>query len=162
VQSSCASYRSSSQMYSNSSPLGTKPAAWYDYPLVVEATTTKKCTICGVHKPLTEFQKLKRKYLHSYCRSCLSDYVKRDSRWDRFGPLLVEKQGNTCAICGTEFTPKTIPCVDHCHITGKIRGALCYSCNVKLGFLEKDLVRKTTIRVSASFRAIAERYLSSS
>lgn len=29
-------------------------------------------------------------------------------------------------------------CVDHCHTTGVIRGLLCHSCNVALGFLGED------------------------
>lgn len=117
----------------------------------VTSPSEKRCKVCGTVKPLTEFQKLRRKYLHSYCRSCQNDRAKKDSRWERYGPALVAKQRGLCAICGVSFNKReykgggpfrktiklNVPCVDHCHKTGKIRGALCYSCNVQLGKLER-------------------------
>ncbi len=54
---------------------------------------------------------------------------------------LLEKQNNLCAICKkseqiisgpVNKTPKRLA-IDHCHITGKIRGLLCHHCNVSLG-----------------------------
>ena len=51
----------------------------------------------------------------------------------------VEAQGNKCAICAKEETTlanngkiKRLS-VDHCHITGEVRGLLCYHCNLVLG-----------------------------
>ncbi len=38
-----------------------------------------------------------------------------------------------CEICGAT---KNIQ-IDHCHLTGKIRGGLCRSCNILLGWIEK-------------------------
>ena len=54
---------------------------------------------------------------------------------------LVEAQGGLCAIC--EINPAVH--VDHHHVTGKIRGVLCFTCNVALGQLKDDvgLFRKT-------------------
>ncbi len=49
---------------------------------------------------------------------------------------LVKAQGNRCAICFKEFKNTTRhdrPCVDHNHETEKIRGLLCWVCNVGLG-----------------------------
>jgi hypothetical protein len=34
-----------------------------------------------------------------------------------------------CAICHTNTKPRV---VDHCHVTGKVRGALCVSCNKRV------------------------------
>lgn len=47
---------------------------------------------------------------------------------------LLAKQGNKCAICGTD-TPNTPTGwhIDHCHETNKIRGILCQQCNNMLG-----------------------------
>lgn len=41
-------------------------------------------------------------------------------------------QNNRCATCSDEFDPKHIN-VDHCHITGRVRGLLCMHCNRGLG-----------------------------
>lgn len=53
---------------------------------------------------------------------------------------LLNKQNGVCAICGNnetvihgksgELKPLS---VDHCHVTGKVRGLLCSSCNLSLG-----------------------------
>ena len=53
---------------------------------------------------------------------------------------LLEKQNGVCAICGCtqpETNKKTNKLtVDHNHKTGKVRGLLCTSCNLKLGHIE--------------------------
>lgn len=45
------------------------------------------------------------------------------------------KQNSVCAICSKPETikGKTSLSVDHCHITNKVRGLLCDSCNKGLG-----------------------------
>lgn len=54
---------------------------------------------------------------------------------------LLKEQSGVCAICGKEETRKTKYgqvarlSVDHCHESGRVRGLLCQSCNVKLGSL---------------------------
>lgn len=49
---------------------------------------------------------------------------------------LVEKQKKKCAICGQE---KKLT-VDHCHITGRVRGLLCGDCNTGIGLLKENIV----------------------
>lgn len=44
---------------------------------------------------------------------------------------LLEKQNNSCALCGC--VPKKHLSVDHDHKTGKVRGLLCLKCNSSLG-----------------------------
>lgn len=56
---------------------------------------------------------------------------------------LIDNQNGKCAICNTPFIelPPRRTCVDHCHETGEIRGMLCSSCNLKLGWLERNTER---------------------
>jgi hypothetical protein len=61
-------------------------------------------------------------------------------RWkERYGineetyeKMLVE-QGRVCRICLSPPSASKRLCVDHCHLTGKIRGLLCDRCNVSIG-----------------------------
>lgn len=49
----------------------------------------------------------------------------------------LERQGNACAICRTTDPKrkgsKSPWHIDHCHVTGRIRGVLCALCNLGLG-----------------------------
>ena len=56
---------------------------------------------------------------------------------------MCHKQGGVCKICKLHRKLS----VDHDHKTGKVRGLLCYRCNVSLGFWEY-------------LRPFVERYLS--
>lgn len=47
-----------------------------------------------------------------------------------------EKQGGKCAICLQVFDG--MPCIDHCHTTGKFRGLLCDLCNRGIGYFKDN------------------------
>jgi Recombination endonuclease VII len=49
---------------------------------------------------------------------------------------LLAKQGGACAICRRRAKGRL--CVDHCHVTGMVRGLLCNECNGALGYLKDD------------------------
>jgi hypothetical protein len=58
---------------------------------------------------------------------------------------MVAAQGGVCAICGNEETADDrwlsglkLLRVDHDHVTGKVRGFLCHSCNTGIGKLRDD------------------------
>jgi hypothetical protein len=54
---------------------------------------------------------------------------------------LLEKQGDSCAICKTTNVGRkghTHFHVDHDHLTGKVRGLLCDLCNRGLGYFKDD------------------------
>lgn len=50
---------------------------------------------------------------------------------------LLAAQGGRCAICRRVVASKFLR-VDHCHVTGVIRGLLCQRCNPGLGFFQED------------------------
>lgn len=106
----------------------------------LESDTTKLCLDCGKIKPLFEFgvRSGGRKFSRSRCLSC-------DNEVDlqrRFGitfsdyDKIFKKQNGKCKICGNKEIGHKLQgrfCVDHDHSTGKIRGLLCYRCNLLLG-----------------------------
>lgn len=61
---------------------------------------------------------------------------------------MFEAQGGRCKICDTAIlsqlmntrgTPRrTVAHVDHCHETGRVRGLLCFNCNIGLGKFQDD------------------------
>lgn len=55
--------------------------------------------------------------------------------FDDINKMLLE-QNNLCKICLNILTK---PNVDHCHITGKVRGLLCGNCNTAIGLMKEDL-----------------------
>lgn len=63
---------------------------------------------------------------------------------------LLKLQNNVCAICKQPSKDKRIA-VDHCHVTGKVRGLLCNNCNLALGCFKDNI----------NFLASAINYLSS-
>lgn len=61
-----------------------------------------------------------------------------DTETDEARRIFLNKQGGMCAICGTEDSGKRGFCVDHNHVTGKLRGALCGKCNRGIGLLQDN------------------------
>ena len=48
------------------------------------------------------------------------------------------KQDNKCAICGGINRSGKRLAVDHCHVTGRVRGLLCSNCNNGLGLFQDN------------------------
>ena len=82
------------------------------------------------------------------CRDRVSQERSRDNHLRRlYGFSEAEynemylRQNGTCAICCKvpEVTGKNSRLhVDHNHRTGKVRGLLCYGCNIAMGFIGED------------------------
>lgn len=130
----------------------------------------KTCTKCGGEKPESEFYKrCGRDTLHNWCKKCfcacnrknLSSMKEENPGRVRkmnsirarklnyglskeaYANLLTEQEGR-CALCGEEFSSlnnKRKIHVDHCHVTGRLRGLLCFSCNVGLGNFKDSKMR---------------------
>ena len=78
------------------------------------------------------------------CKAC----AKINANWQRLKKygldkgsylILLEKQKDKCAICLKEFL--STPHIDHDHVTGSVRGLLCYPCNSGLGQFEDNIDR---------------------
>lgn len=50
---------------------------------------------------------------------------------------ILEGQGGVCNICKQAPKPNKNLAVDHCHITGVIRGLLCFRCNFGLSYFSE-------------------------
>jgi len=67
---------------------------------------------------------------------------------------LLQKQQGRCAICAILFFGRTIPCIDHDHRSGMVRGILCAPCNVMLGNAKDEVV---VLRKAIEYLAAAKR-----
>lgn len=112
----------------------------------MEGIRLKKCRICGIEKPLTDFYFRKDSgHYRSECKSCLKDIIRfKATGWS---PTDYEKayhiQNGKCAICGCVLNSSryTRFAGDHDHKTGKLRGLLCSNCNTALGLLKDSPIR---------------------
>lgn len=124
------------------------------------------CPDCEVEKPVSEFptNPSMRNGRGCYCKPChhartrenaianhgstRSYHLKRRYGIDETAVNgMVEAQGGLCAICRTRPAEH----VDHCHLTGKVRGILCFTCNVGLGNFGDNAVR---LRQAADYIAL--------
>lgn len=105
----------------------------------------KKCTKCGIQKPLSQFYKdnaTKDKH-QPKCKPC-HEKVKVKSRLGAYGlteesyKALFEKQANKCAICFELFSSTKHTHIDHCHKTNEVRALLCHGCNTAIGLLKES------------------------
>jgi hypothetical protein len=96
-----------------------------------------QCAECRQVKPEESFARNARQASghNCYCKECNS--LKQRESWFRrkYGlteqslTALIESQGGVCAIC--QYRPAEH--VDHDHLTGDVRGVLCFPCNAALG-----------------------------
>jgi hypothetical protein len=97
---------------------------------------------------------------HCYCRDCKNFCRKTDKSYrnkekekirrikndynlteEQLDNLYIS-QNKRCKICNTEYEKVSEHkglYIDHCHITGKVRGLLCATCNRLLGACKDDV-----------------------
>jgi hypothetical protein len=123
----------------------------------------KTCTKCKEIKPINCFGKNKqgKNGINSRCKSCHLDqwrhYQQNNSQKVKVQlrkselkreynitledyNLMFKQQNGCCAICNKHQSElsKTLS-VDHCHITGEVRGLLCNGCNRGMGMLGDNI-----------------------
>ena len=101
----------------------------------------KQCTKCEVKKPLDCFHKHKgmKDGHRNTCIDCYREERKYKMYEFRYGLTYeeaMEIRRSPCQICGQS---NELCHVDHCHTTGKVRGALCPQCNTAIGLLKDDV-----------------------
>ena len=78
-----------------------------------------------------------------WCKKCVPDNASRAimRRYSlsntQYKALLVRNDG-LCPIC----EKRKAVCIDHNHRTGKVRGVICYKCNLSLGLIETGGIEK--------------------
>ena len=130
----------------------------------------KPCSACKLVLPASEFypHRRMRSGLQSQCRTCNRqwhkanpEYVRQKGvEWRKNNPsygrdwqrranygvspedmtALRTSQGGACAGCLTDLAT-TKECVDHCHISQRVRGLLCNLCNLAIGYAKDDADR---------------------
>lgn len=94
----------------------------------------KRCSQCKQVLASSRFSvdSKRRDGLNTYCRNCLS--VRHSAR--KYSLSIDEatalRATASCECCGDAMAGREV-CIDHCHTTGRVRGALCAKCNFMLG-----------------------------
>ena len=122
-------------------------------PRVQVPPGSRRCPDCSAVKPLEEFPSNKSGRLGRgrYCKPC-HNIRGRENRIKNHGSTreyhlkrrygigqkdvdeMLSWQGNVCAACGKPDPEH----VDHDHVTGEVRGMLCFNCNQALGNVRDD------------------------
>ncbi len=96
-----------------------------------------------------------RKYKHKWYIDHPEEWRNRELRY-RYGitlndyDALLLRQDGRCAICGSENSGRKNTnrfCVDHDHVTGRVRCLLCFHCNSMVGYAKDspELLRKAAL-----------------
>jgi len=140
----------------------------------------KKCTKCGIEKPLSEYYKdrSRKSGIRNSCKTCdkLKSHVWRqedksrtrkcwrDSKLKKkyniteaqYQEMKLE-QNNKCGICKEELGFGHLSAIDHCHKTGKVRALLCRNCNLGLGHFKDSIdVLKSALKYLQKYNKKAD------
>lgn len=109
---------------------------------VVVPAGHKYCRSCGQAKPHSEWHRNSTSSdgFASYCKTCRAEQSRKHYFKKTYGlssedvQRMIKEQFGICPIC---LQPKPEH-VDHDHVTGKVRGVLCFTCNAALGQLRDN------------------------
>lgn len=119
----------------------------------------KKCSKCGIQKPLSDFYKSNSKRGDGYQYACKPCNTIEKRKWRELNPdknkntkykkkygitleqanIILQSQDNKCAICRSDLKTGSKTHLDHCHTTGKVRGFLCQKCNHGIGLFQDSI-----------------------
>lgn len=93
----------------------------------------------GLCRKCYDFQRKSRRHELAHWRQIERNYGLTRVEWEK----ILEKQKGRCDICEEPLKVRmySIGYTDHSHQTGKFRGILCSSCNIKLGWLERRRIK---------------------
>lgn len=95
------------------------------------------CRICKENKSAKDFNKDRRTKsgLRNYCKICHLNMARKQR-----GIVIPQdfKIADACEACGITLDL----CIDHNHMTGKVRGTLCRLCNSVEGSIANGRVQK--------------------
>jgi len=104
----------------------------------------KHCKTCKQFLDSSFFGKHKgrKDNLADSCKACRNKQMvsNRYNISQRQIDSMLESQNHVCAICkNPQIVRPGRLAIDHCHVTGKIRGMLCSNCNQGLGKFKDDM-----------------------
>lgn len=131
----------------------------------------KRCSRCNETKSTDEFHRSKgdKDGLYGWCKACRKDHrndpkvraqLRNNSRNGLLNRVyginqeiyhsLLTTQSSGCAICHVHISEirREWLDVDHCHITGEVRGLLCDICNRAIGLFKDN---PDTLRQAAAY-----------
>ncbi len=120
----------------------------------------RNCIKCSIELVIgNTWTENKKKYSDYRCIKCTTKYRKewaetrgdKETRcrrhnhfkrmynitYDDFETLWIDQEYK-CAICDSNISEKFN--VDHCHTSGKVRGILCWDCNIGLGKFKDKII----------------------
>lgn len=130
---------------------------------------TLTCTKCFIEQPNNQFYKSVNANgigirIARQCKTCIKLNINNKHLLQHYGitkeeyQQMLDNQSNTCSVCLNQFISLSnvqdgqSPVIDHCHLTGQIRGIIHRTCNILLG-LAKDnpaLLRQAAIYLESN------------
>lgn len=124
-----------------------------------EHARLQRLRYCGDYRERQLRQKKERRENDREWAENKNKYTREQHRLKKFGltpeefEKMLEDQDGLCGICAKKFNltgpNHERPQIDHDHNTGRVRGLLCFKCNVSLGWYEK--INPATIATYLAF-----------